>query len=84
MRDGKWGFVSKEGELVTEPTYEEADSFSLGYAPFCKNGKWGCIDADGNVLIKPEFDSLKPFSQNGYALAELDDLQEFIVVTIYG
>lgn len=84
MQDGKWGFISKEGELVTGPTYEDADSFSLGYAPFCKNGKWGCIDADGNVLIKPEFDSLKPFSQNGYALAEQDGLQEFIVITIYG
>ena len=82
-KDGKWGFVSKSGETLLEFKYEDANSFSLGYAPYCEKGKWGCIDENGAVLIKPEFDDLKPFSNNGYALAESDGIQNFVVITIY-
>ncbi len=82
-RDGKWGFISQSGEVLTKFKYENADSFSLGYAPYCENGKWGCIDEKGNVLIQPTFDTLHPFSHNGYALAESDGSQQFVVITIY-
>lgn len=82
-KDGKWGFISQSGEVVTEFKYENANSFSLGYAPYCEKGKWGCIDEKGNILIKPTFSSIQPFSHNGYALAESDGVQEFIVITIY-
>lgn len=81
--NGKWGFISKSGEIVIEPTYEDADSFSLGYAPFLENGKWGCIDEDGVVLIEPIFDEMKPFAKNGYALVKVDGIQKFAVVNIY-
>lgn len=64
----KWGFVDISGKLVIEPSYENADSFSLGYAPFEKNGKWGCIDLKQNVIIKPAFSSLTSFDRNGCAV----------------
>lgn len=82
-KDGKWGFISKSGEIVTEFKYENAVSFNLGYAPYCEKNKWGCIDEKGDVLIEPTFDSMQSFSHNGYALAELDGIQEFVVITIY-
>ena len=82
-KNGKWGFVSKAGETVTEFTYENADSFSLGFAPYCEKGKWGCVDQKGNVLITPVFDAMKPFSHNGYALVETNGIQELAVITIY-
>lgn len=82
-KDGKWGFISESGEIVTGFKYENADSFSLGYAPYCEKGKWGCIDTEGNILIKPEFDAMKPFSPNGCALIELEDMQGFAIITIY-
>ena len=82
-KDGKWGFVSKSGETLLEFKYEDANSFSLGYAPYCEKERWGCIDENGAVLIKPEFDDLKPFSNNGYALAESGGIQNFVVITIY-
>ena len=82
-KNGKWGFVSKEGEMVIEPTYEDADSFSLGYAPYCENGKWGCINENGVTLIQPEFDEIKPFSKNGYAPVIQEGVQRFMVITIY-
>lgn len=81
--NGKWGFLSKEGELVIEPAYEDADSFSLNYAPYCEKGKWGCIDQEGTVLIEPTFASMKPFAKNGTAVAEEGGMQKYVVVTIY-
>ena len=84
-KDGKWGFVSKSGEVLSEIgfEYEDADSFSLGYAPYCERGKWGCIDEKGESVINPFFDLLKPFSHNGFAFAESGDVQELVVIKIY-
>ena len=81
--ENKWGFVSKEGELVVEPTYENADSFSLGYAPFYEDGKWGCIDEENHILIEPTFDSMSPFYKNGYSLVEVDEIKKWVLVSIY-
>ena len=82
-KNGKWGFVAKSGEIVTEFNYTDADSFSLGFAPYCEKGKWGCIDQKENILIEPVFDAMQPFSHNGYALVEMDGVQELAVITIY-
>lgn len=79
----KWGFVSKDGELVIEASYQNANSFSLGYAPYLDNGKWGCIGENGNILIEPTFDSMGSFAQNGYSLVEMDGVKKFAVVNIY-
>lgn len=79
----QWGFVSKKGELVIKPAYKDANSFSLGYAPYCENGKWGCIDENGNTLIEPTFDAMSSFARNGYAYAEVDGIKKFVVVSIY-
>lgn len=81
--NGKWGFVSKSGELVIEPTYADADSFSLGYAPYFDKEKWGCIDEKGNILIEPTFDVMKSFTRNGYSLVEENGIQKFAVISIY-
>lgn len=81
--NGKWGFVSKSGEIVIEPEYDDARSFCIGYAPVLKNGKWGCINANKDVIIEPVFDSMEAFAKNGYSLVESDGAKKFIIVDIY-
>ncbi len=81
--NGKWGFVSITGEMVIEPAYQDAASFSLGYAPILKNGKWGCIDKYENILIEPTFDAMGSFSRNGYSLVEEGGAEKYIVVNLY-
>lgn len=83
-KDGKWCFVSREGEIVLTPdqNYEDANSFSAGYAAVKKGGKWGCIETQGRMVIQPEFDVLLPFSRNGYAYAEQEDQQLFVAVSL--
>lgn len=82
-QNGKWGFINKSGEITIEATYENADSFNLGYAPFCKDGKWGCIDKKGNILIEPTFEAMKAFSKNGYAYISDDGITKFLVINLY-
>lgn len=63
---GKWGFVNSEGEIVIEPTYEAAKSFSCGLAGVCKDGLWGFINPDNEVVIDYQFHEVGYF--DGYGL----------------
>lgn len=82
-QNGKWGFVSIDGNWVIEAKYKDAESFGVGYAPFLENGKWGCIDTNGSVLIEPAFDELGAFSENGYAIAKTDNIYRYVIVRVY-
>ena len=80
---GKWGYVSKTGEMIIQPEYEQARSFCIGYGPFMQDGKWGCIDKAKNILIEPTFQDMKPFTKNGRAFVMNNDIKSYIAVTIY-
>ena len=82
-KDGKWGFVDKEGNLTIKCQYEDADSFSEYYAPVCKDGKWGYITKKNKILIDYQFDGAKPFSPDGIAPVKIDDEWTLIQLYIY-
>lgn len=63
----QWGFISTEGEMVIEPQFESALSFSNGLAAVQQDGKWGYINLDGEFKIPPQFESAMPFSESGTA-----------------
>lgn len=71
-KDGKWGFVSLSGEMVIEPVYEEAKSFSYGYAPVKVSGKWTLIDINGKEVIKAEFADMGSPTENGIVPVSFD------------
>ncbi|MBR1476544.1 MAG: WG repeat-containing protein [Lachnospiraceae bacterium] len=50
-----WGFVGTDGNILIEPAYENARSFSGGVAAVCKDGLWGFIDRNGEYVIEPEY-----------------------------
>lgn len=53
-KDGKFGFVNKEGNLVVDYIYEDAtEQNQYGYAAIKQEGVWGAIDKTGSVVIKP-------------------------------
>ncbi len=58
VKDGKWGFVNKSGEVVIENIYEQVSEFNEnGFASVKKDGKWGAINVNGEEVaeIKYEF-----------------------------
>ena len=55
-KDGKYGFVDKEGKVIVDYIYEDAtEQNSYGYAAIKKDGLWGSIDHQGNVVIEPTY-----------------------------
>lgn len=62
-KDGKYGYVDKKGNSVTEYIYDDAtEQNEYGYASVKINGLWGSIDKDGKQVIEPKYnleDNLK-------------------------
>ena len=75
-KDGKWGFVDKEGNTQIKPEYENAKSFSNGVAAVCKNGRWGFIDVEKNVVIAYQFLNVGYMDDLGKCPVVVDDGKE--------
>ena len=50
-KDGKYGFIDTTGKEVAPCQYDDAESFSEGFARVEKDGKYGFIDTTGKVVI---------------------------------
>lgn len=47
-KDGKYGYIDREGKVVVDYIYEDAtEQNSYGYAAVKKDGKWTYIDSEG-------------------------------------
>ncbi len=56
-KDGKYGFVDKNGIVIVDYIYDDAtEENKFGYAAVKKDGKWGAIDAQGNIVVEPSLD----------------------------
>ena len=76
-KDGKYGFVDAAGVFKIPPAFEDALSFSDGYAAVKVGDKWGFIDAEGEMAIKPEFEAAYYFLE-GVANVTIDSETAFI------
>ena len=60
--DGKWGFINENGDIIIEPKFDEALSFTEnGLAAACLNNKCGFINENGDFVIEPKFDEAGSF-----------------------
>jgi hypothetical protein len=63
-KDGKFGFINKEGVFVIEPKYKMVYSFSHGLASVqTDDGKWGYIDQADIFVVQPQFEEAFEFSE---------------------
>ena len=65
--NNRWGFSDHAGEMLIQPEYEDACSFSLGFAPVKKDGQWGYINEARDWVIEAKYTEAKPFSSDGAA-----------------
>ena len=65
IKNGKYGFINKDGEWVIKPTFAMSGSFSNGLAPALdeKTRLWGYINKQGAWAVKPQFSKAKDFSE---------------------
>ena len=53
-KDGKWGFVDKNGNIVIEPQYDLVTELNqYGFAGIKKDNLWGVIDYTGKIIVSP-------------------------------
>lgn len=76
---GHWkhGFINRAGEVVIEPTWEFAISFSEGLSCIERGNARGFMETRGNVAIEPEFDFADYFI-GGLASVQKGDRWGFI------
>ena len=54
-KDGKYGFVDSQGNVVVNYIYDEAkEQNQYGFAAIKKDGLWGTIDKGGKVVLQPQ------------------------------
>ena len=55
-KDGKYGYIDKNGNVVVEHTYDDAtEQNAYGYSAIKKDGLWGSIDKTGKVVANPQY-----------------------------
>jgi hypothetical protein len=87
----KFTYADMQGELLTEPRFDNALEFSNGYAPVYFDGHWGYIDESGEVAIAPRFLAADCFTEELRAAVCTDDRKwgvidasgEYLVEPIY-
>lgn len=78
---GKWGFLDRNGNIVIEPTYDGAKSFSNGLAAVLDGTAWGFINSQGRWVIPAQFDDGGYFTANGVCMVS-DGGDEYHTITL--
>lgn len=88
-KDGKFGYVDQNGNVIIPLIYQDAMTFNEGYAAIKLDNKWGFVDSTGKVIISPEyeeagsfFESLSSVRKNG-KFGFIDTGNKTIVPFIY-
>ena len=91
-KEGRGGYINKEGEWVIKAQYLAVKPFSEGYAAVqdADTELWGYIDVHGKTVIKPQFKAVGNFINGSTAVMEpeggcgiIDRRGKFIVEPIY-
>ena len=55
-KDGKYGYIDKDGNVVVDYIYDEAqEQNKYGFAAVKKGNLWGAIDKDGKEIVTPKY-----------------------------
>lgn len=55
--EGMYGFVDRNGNVVTDYIYEDAtEQNAFGYASVKKDGLWGAINSRGQIAVAPAYE----------------------------
>ena len=60
-KNGKYGAVNINGELLLKPIYDSITYFFNGFARVEVGGKYGLIDENFRVVLKPMYDYIQEF-----------------------
>ncbi|UYZ69998.1 WG repeat-containing protein [Moraxella bovis] len=74
-KDGRFGYVNKEGELAIDyQDYDYVEGFEHGLNVVTKNDKEGAIDRMGNIVIPIKYDNIEYVDEHYFILTLGDDI----------
>lgn len=76
---GKWGFIDIEGNIIIDPHFDEAKSFSNGFAAVKKGDEWGFINKEGQLVIDYQFLDADYFTEDGICLVSTFEQQYYMI-----
>jgi predicted DNA-binding WGR domain protein len=80
-KNGRWGYIDREGQIAIEPQFDDVGHFSEGLAAVGfgsdQHRKWGYVNTAGQIVIEPAFDEAYSFSE-GLALVSLKGMYGYI------
>ncbi len=68
-KDGKFGFIDRNGNLRIANRYDAIGQFKEGLTKVKLNNKWGYINVDERIIIQPSFEQAYSFT-DGKALVK--------------
>ncbi|MBI9019482.1 MAG: WG repeat-containing protein [Phycisphaerae bacterium] len=71
-KNGKWGWIDKDGNVVIDFLYDEAFHMVNNFAVVKRGSLWGGIDEKGNVKVEFIYDELSNMN-NGFISAKRGD-----------
>lgn len=83
-KDGKWGYVNKQGKVVIQPQYQGADWFYGGLAKVRKDGKWGLINKTGKVVLPIQYTEVGNFMQGTLPVTMVEKSRKFGLINRSG
>ena len=83
-KDNKWGFINEKGNVVIEPQYVKAKSFSNGLAAVYNGKYWGFIDKSNQLVIEYQYLDADYFTEDGVCMVSSDKGQYNIILLING
>jgi len=81
-KNGKWGFIDVNGDVMIHFVYDDALSFGQHLAAVKQGRLWGYISKYGHIVIEAEFKEAKSFS-GGSAIVLTERGWQFITLIEY-
>ena len=79
IKDGLWGVMDKEGNIILSPISYSQTWFSEGLAPIKnKEGKFGYVDIKGKLIIPYLFSDAEPFQEGMAPVQNKEELYGYI------
>ncbi|MCQ2192082.1 MAG: WG repeat-containing protein [Paludibacteraceae bacterium] len=74
----KYAYVQKDGTMLTDFIYDDAQGYQFGLARIKSNGKYGLIDYTGAPITVCQYDFITEFRSDGYARARRNGVDVLI------
>ena len=81
-KNGQWGFANLKGEVVIEPSFKKAMSFSNGLAAVSNGDKWGFINKEGELGIDYQFMAADYFNDASSCFVETES-NNWQIITLH-